>query len=41
MAAGRTVPAAMFTTTGCCATVEIVNPRRFAAAMVSFIRSAA
>jgi hypothetical protein len=31
----------MFTTTGCCATVEIINPRRFAAEMVSFVRPAA
>jgi hypothetical protein len=31
----------MFTTTGCCATVEIVNPRRFAAAMAIFVKPAA
>jgi hypothetical protein len=31
----------MFTTTGCCATVEIVDPRRFAATIVIFVRPAA
>jgi hypothetical protein len=36
VAVGRIVPAAMFTTTGCCATVEIVNPGRFAAKIVIF-----
>jgi hypothetical protein len=31
----------MFTATGCCATVEIINYRPFAAAIVIFVRSAA
>jgi hypothetical protein len=31
----------MFTTTGCCATVEMVNPGRFAATMVIFVKPAA
>jgi hypothetical protein len=33
--------AAMFTATGSCATVEIINYRPFAAAIVIFVRSAA
>jgi hypothetical protein len=33
--------AAMFTATGCCATVEIINYRPFAAAIVIFVRSVA
>jgi hypothetical protein len=31
----------MFTTTGGCATVEIINPSRFVATIVIFVRSAA
>jgi len=31
----------MFTMTGCCATVEIVNPRGFAATMAIFVKPAA
>jgi len=31
----------MFTRAACCATVEIVNPRRFAAAMAIFVKLAA
>jgi hypothetical protein len=37
----RTHVAAIFITTGCCATVEIINYRPFAAAIVIFVRSAA
>jgi hypothetical protein len=38
---GHPLLAAMLTTAGCCATVEIINPGCFAATIVIFVRSTA